>query len=386
MKPKLSIVLLESDSVARNDISSVLKSFDANIGSFCAAASFQEGIRFIQSGEPGIVILEVKEVEQGVKETAFLVSRYPQTTVIVTASEKNPDWILRLIRAGASEYLTKPIVAEELKDAVRKVTRLHAHLAGPADNRGTVISVYNPSGGMGTTTIAVNLAASLAAQGKDVVLVDLNLCCGDITTFLDLAPRYTLSNVTARQGQIDANFLRSVIFQHSSGVHVLCGPTDLQDASTIRPEQLREIVAILQGLFSYIIIDTCGQLFGCNQAAFEISDKVLFVTVMALQALKNAKHYLAAMDKEGLGPDRVKLVINRHNPRDEIKVSEAERIMNTKAYMTVPNAYADVRTSINKGTPLVNTNPRSTVKGAIDDLARQLALDTAAGKNTVSMR
>jgi len=380
MTSKLSIVLLESDNSAKNDIAAALKTIDTNVGKLSVADNFQEGIRIIQACEPQIVLLEVKEVDQGVKETAFLVSRFPQATVIVTATEKNPDWILRLIRAGAGEYLTKPIVAAELVAAIHKVTRLHAQNSEPASNRGTVITVYNPSGGMGTTTTAVNLAASLADQGEKTVLVDLNLCNGDVTTFLDLSPRYTLSSVTTRQGHVDASFLKSVIVQHSSGMHVLCGPMELGEAAGIQPQQLREIIAVLRSIFTYTIIDSGGQLSSCNLATMESSDRILFVTLLNLPALKNTQRYLAAMSREGLGSDRVKLVVNRYISKDEIKVADAEKVLNTKAYLTVPNAYLDVKTSINKGVPLAGCAPRSAVTKAIENLARQLIQETKGGR------
>ncbi|HEX2769465.1 MAG TPA: AAA family ATPase [Geobacteraceae bacterium] len=384
MTSKLSIVLLESDNSARNDITAVLNSFDSNVAKLTTAADFQEGIKFIQTDEPHIFFLEVKEVEEGVKETAFLVSRFPQTAVIITSDVKNPDWILRLIRAGASEYLIKPIVPAELVAAIQKLSRMRSQNIEPVSNKGTVISVYNPSGGMGTTTIAVNLAASLAALGEKTVLVDLNLFCGDVTAFLDLTPRYTLSSVTARLGHVDASFLRSVIVPHSSGLQVLCGPAYLEEASRIQPEQLREVVAVLQRIFTYTIIDTGGQLFGCNMATLESSDRILFVTLLNLPALKNAKRYLAAMNDEGLGSNKVKLIINRHISKDDIKVADAEKVLNTKAYMTVPNAYFDVKTSINKGVPLVTCCPQSHVTKAMEDLARQLILDTT-GRNTSAL-
>ena len=363
---------MESDNGAKNDIAAVLKSFDGTVGKITATANFQEGIKFIQPGEAHIVFLEVKDVEQGVKETTFLVSRFPQTTVIVTATEKNPDWILRLVRAGAGEYLTKPIIAAELMAAILKVTRLHLQNSEQYATKGTVISVYNPIGGMGTTTIAVNLAAALAASGKNTVLVDLNLCSGDVTTFLDLAPRYTLSSVTAKLGHVDASFMRSVIVQHSSGVHVLCAPVELGEADKILPEQLREVITVLQSIFAYTIIDTGGQFFGRNQVTFQSSNKILFVTLLNLPALKNAKRYLATMGYEGFGADKVKLIVNRYSSKDEIRIAEAEKVLNTKAYATVPNVFIDVKTAINKGVPLAVSSPRSLVAKAIEELAGKL--------------
>jgi pilus assembly protein CpaE len=379
MTSNLSILLLGSDTSTRNDIVAVLKSYGIMVGKVTVAADVQEGIRIAQSGEPHIVFLEVREIEQGVRDIALLVARFPQATVIAVAAEKNPDWILRLIRAGAAEYLTKPVAAVELVAAVHKAARLQAQSQEPADNPGSVIAVYNPSGGMGTTSIAVNLAASLATAGESVALVDLNLFSGDVTTFLDLAPRYTLANVTTRWGQVDASFLKSVMVPHASGIQVLCGPTDLEEADGVQPEQLGDVIALLKKTFTYTVIDTGGRLSGCNMATFERSDLILFVTLLNLPALKNAKRYLAAMNGAGLGSDRVKLVINRHIAKDEIKVSDAEKILNTRVYLTVPNAYQDIKTAINRGVPLVVSNPRSPVTRAMEGLARQVILDATGG-------
>lgn len=378
MKPKISIVLLESDDNARNDITEALKLCNGEVGILATPDDFQEAIQIIQASNPQIVILEVSDIERGVKETSYIVSHFPQTTEIVTAAKINSDWILRLIRAGASEYLTKPIIAAELVDAINKIIRQHDQHREQTSNKGSVISVYNPSGGIGTTTIAVNLAAKLAEKGENVVLADLNLFSGDVTTFLDLAPRYTLASVIAERGRVDANYLRGVIVTHSSKVQVLSGPEDIVEANRILPDLLQEVIGVLRTIYVYTIIDTGGQLFGCNLAIFNSSDQILFTTLLNLPALKNAKRYLAAMGNEGFDADKVKLLINRFIPKDEIKVADAEKILTTKAYLTVPNAFIDVKTSINKGVPLITCFPRSPVTKAIDDLASLLVLETAA--------
>jgi len=376
MPTNLSLAIIESDVHARNDLSGIIGTFGGSVGILAATGDFDEGIRCIRESRPQIVILGVREVEQGAMETAVILSHSPHSSVFVSCAEKNPDWILRLIRAGAGEYLTKPIVAAELRDALKKVSRLHNQRIRQVTARGTAISVYNPTGGMGTTTIAVNLAATLAGRGEKVVLVDLNLFSADVAAFLDLAPRYTLANVIAKSGQIDASFLKSVIVQHPSGVHVLSGPADLGDAENVLPKQIQELIALLQTIFAYTIIDTGGRLFGCNLATFNCSDRILFTTVVDLPSLKNAKRYLATMQKEGFGTDIVKLVVNRHSPRDSIQVSDVEKVLNNKVYSAVPNAYPDVRASIDKGQPLVSCCPRSPVTRAIDELTRKLLSET----------
>lgn len=366
---ELSFLLIESDEHARKAIESILRSFKGGIFTLATAEDSHTGMKIIQSSDPHIVILNVKEVEQGVKETAFMVSRFPQTAIFVTAQEKNPDWILRLIRAGANEYLTKPVAPAELIDAINKVSRLHAQMSASTRKRSTVISVYNPSGGMGTTTLAVNLAVSLAAQGKKTALIDLNLCSGDVAAFLDLSPRYNLSSIAAKRGQLDANFLKSVIVEHKSGIHVLAGTYDLGEAGKVLPELLQEIIALFRALYEYIVIDTGGAFHDCNQATFESSDQILFTTVLNLPALRNAKRYLAAMDNAGIGDDRVKLVVNRHTQRNDIKIADTEKVLNTKVYQLVPNGYSDVNASINTGVPLVTGYPKSLVAKALEELA-----------------
>ena len=370
--------MLESDGNARKDITEALGLCDDDVAICATPTNFQEGMEILKTDNPEIVILEVKEVERGVRETAAIVSNFPQTTEIVTATEKNPDWILRLIRAGASEYLTKPIIAAELVAAINKISRLHNQQREEPGNKGSVISVYNPSGGIGTTTIAVNLAATLAAKDEHVVLADFNLFNGDVTTFLDLTPRYTLASAMAESGRVDASFLRSVIVTHSSKVHVLSGPEDLGEAERITPELLQEVIAVLRKIYAYVVIDTGGPLFGCNLATFNSSEQILYTTLLNLPALKNAKRYLAAMVNEGFDANRVKLLINRYVPKDEIKITDAEKIIAAKVYMTMPNAFMDARTAINKGIPLISCFPRSPVTKAMEDLVRLLELERSA--------
>lgn len=370
MPPHISIVIIDSESVSRTAMESVIKPFAESARVMASVPDFVEGLKAIQTFNPTVVILEVKEIDKGVEEVNYILSRFPRTTVFVTCAEKSSDWILRLMRAGAVEYLLRPVEPNDLSEALRKVGRLWiSKPAAPPVNEGMVIAVYNPIGGMGTTTIAVNLAASLAEENEKVALVDLNLFSGDVTSFLDFNPTYTLSSVTTNITRLDASFLMSVMSRHSSGIYVLSEPLEVDEASDITCEQIRRVLVLLKSVFTYVVIDTGGYLAGCNMTVFENSNYIIFNTVLSLPALKNAKRYLSALEKKGLHRGKLKLVVNRYLSRADIKVEDAERVLGHKVVLTIPNEYADVIASINKGVPLVKLIPRSPVSRSFFKLA-----------------
>ncbi len=372
MPPYISLVIIDRDAAARKSIEAFCQNLGDTIKVICSEDNFLEGLKCIQASNPTVVILGVDDLEKGIEDIRTILTRFPRISVFVASSEKNSDWILRLMRAGAVEYLLKPIESMELTEALQKVGRLWIPKQTEPVREGKVISVYNPTGGMGTTTIAVNLAASLANGKEKVALVDLNFFGGDVATFLDVNPKYTLSSVTTNITRLDANFLMSVMTKHASGVYVLTEPLEVDETANITPEQIQRLLAFLKGVFTYIVIDTGGPLYGCNMVGFRASDYILFNTVLNLPALKNAKRYLHAMDRQGLHKDKVKLVISRYLPRADIKIDDAEKVLDYKVFVSIPNEYADVIASINKGVPVVNLQGRSPVSKAISTLAEMV--------------
>jgi len=381
---QITAFLIDSDTSSTAHISTSLM----NLGSVRVAGTancLQEAMQAIQVSAPDIVILEVKELERGLKEVELLLSRSPHSTAFVSSAAVSPEWILKLIRAGAREYLTRPISSGELADAVNTVAKTRATTRDPVREGGEIISVYHPMGGVGTTTIAVNLAAALAAGGRSTVLVDLNLL-GEASAFLDLAPRYTLADVVPKAGSVDASFLRSIVTPHRCGVLLLDTPEQPAQAARIAPELVREVLAVLRTMFDNTVIDTGGEPFGRNLAAFQMSDCVLFTTVLDIPRLRTAKRCLGALAGEGLAPNRVRLVVNRHQARDEIRISDAEKVLNEKVYHTVPNSYQDLSHTINKGIPLTAHLPRSPFSRSIEVLTKTLCMDRKTGAQATHKR
>ncbi len=372
MPSQFSILVIDKDKLSGDSIVSTLRPYSDSISLAGSVDSFTDGDCAMQRNAPNVVFLGVEEIEQGIKDVQCITLKYPMVSVIACSSEKNSEWILALMRAGAVEYLLRPIAQEELKQSLQKVGRFIFKTPSEETPAGEIIAVYNPIGGMGTTTVAVNLAAALAEEGTKVALVDLNLDAGDVNTFLNVNPTYTLSSVTSNIERLDANFLMSVMTRHASGPFVLTEPLEVDEAVSITPEQVRRILEFLRGTFSYVVVDCVGQLAGCNLAIFGSSNLILFTTTLSLPALKNTKRYLTAMGRKGFNSDRVKLVINRYLPKSDIQIKDAEKVLGWSVYQAIPNEYADVVDSINKGMPVVKLLPRSPISKAIQGLAERV--------------
>ena len=369
MASQFSVVIIDPDQGSRESILAKLRPYSDSITVAGSVDNFTEGASAIQRNAPNVVFLGVDDLQKGIKDVQCITLLYPQVSVIACASNKDSEWILALMRAGAVEYLLRPIAQQELKQSLQKVSRFLFTTPVQEIPSGRVIAVYNPIGGMGTTTVAVNLAAALAVEGTKVALVDLNLDAGDVSTFLNVNPTYTLSSVASNVERLDANFMMSVMTRHASGPFVLTEPLEVDEAVCITPEQVQRILEQLRGIFSYVVVDCVGHLAGCNMAIFSSANQILFTTTLSLPALKNTKRYLGAMAAKGLKSDRVKLVINRHTPRADIQIRDAEKVLGVAVYQAIPNEYATVVDAINKGMPVVKLSPKSAVAKAIQGLA-----------------
>ncbi len=369
MSPHITILLVDETTASIGALEALQKQYGEVLKVVGVADSFLEGLKVIQKTNPMVVILRVDELERGIREVNYIVSNFPRVSVFVAADNNTTEWVLGLMRAGAIEYLFHPLQTSALRDAIQKVGRLWIPAGESVTKKGKVITVYNPLGGMGTTTIAVNLATCLAADAGNVALIDLNLFSGDVATFLNIKPNYTLSSVTKNISRLDANFLASVMTQHPLGMSVLTEALDVDESSDVTPEQLSRILHVLSEMFAYVVIDTGGHIVGGNLSVFEASDHILFNTVMNLPGLKNTKRYIASMEKKGFQKDKVKLVVNRYIPRADISIDDAEKVLDWKVFHTIPNEYKDVVESINKGVPLVKLYPRSAVSKSIVQLS-----------------
>jgi pilus assembly protein CpaE len=373
MPQNISVVIIDSNTDSINSIVKSIKNLGNDVSLEGTATSFENGYELIHRKRPMAVIMEVAEdISLSIQHICQILSKFPQISIFATSSDKSSETILKVMRAGATEYLLRPVSETDLTFALQKLGRLWLIKTSPEERVGNVISVFSPKGGVGVTTLSINLATAIhEATTKPTILIDLDLNAGDVTTFLNMKTSYTISDVTTNISRLDKSFLQGVIQKHSSGISILAEPKKVEEGISISVGEIKKVLALLKTMYDYIIIDT-ETLLDRTMAAIETSDMILLVFVMSLPSITNIQRYLKYFDRQGLGSDKIKLVANRYLKKGDIKTEDAEKALNHKIYWSIPNEYDTAISCLNKGVPLTIGAPKSELNRSIKELAKTI--------------
>ena len=299
----------------------------------------------------------------------------PECSILAVSSTTDGQLILRAMRSGAKEFLTLPATLEEMMGAL---TRIADSKFGGTDGKSRsskIIAVAGSSGGVGCTSLAVNLGCILAANAENsVALVDLDLAIGDADVFLDTIPDYSLVDVTQNISRLDFQLLKRSLTKHSSGLYLLPRPVQLQDVNLITPEMLRRVFGLLKATFTHIVIDTSKGFNSTDLAAFEFANDVLMVAQLDLPCLRNLVRLLMSFDEvEGLR-EKLKIVVNRVGLESgQIKLKKATETIGREIFYQIPNDYRTMVEVRNNGVPLLEQAPKAPITLAIQGLADLLS-------------
>ena len=370
---RISCLIIETDQEAIRQIDILSK----RIGSIevrWKTHSVQTGIDIIRKHVPEMVIVGLGPTpEPAIESISSMAKDFPFLYLVALSDRTDSDLILRTIRAGAHDFLCKPVKEIDLRAAAEKASKLKATRKESVGRGGKILSVFSNKGGNGTTTIAANLADALVRlTGKKVAVVDLVLSHGDVTMFFNVSSSYSILDLAKNAEKADYDFLHTLLVKHASGVYVLADPPTIEDGEQISAAQVRDALSALRSMFDYIIIDTPHQFDERTLTALEMSDIVLLVSLLNLPSLKNTQKCLELFGRIGLRDERVRLLLSRYLPNDEIPKESIEGIMNTPVFFSVPNDYPTVISSINRGKLLSEIAPDKEVTKSFDRMAELL--------------
>jgi pilus assembly protein CpaE len=314
-------------------------------------------------------------------------SEFPGLPILAVSARGDGQSILQALRAGAKEFLTQPVVLEELMLALQRLRQTRVGADGVMQMSGggpkvdsQLISIVGSRGGIGCTSIAVNLGCILAQEpDNNVALVDLDLALGDADVALDLIPDYTLADVALNIDRLDMTFLRRSLSKHACGLSLLPHPVQMEDISLIHEDHLGRVIGLLRASYSHLLFDLSKRYTPTDMTAMRMSDTILLVAQLELTSLRNVVRLLHTLGQEdGLG-DKIKIVVNRVGSDDgDITLKKAEETIGMPIYCQLPNDYKALSGSRNAGEPLLTHAPKSKVQIALQGLANALTGKTPA--------
>lgn len=300
----------------------------------------------------------------------------PDCSLIALSKSTDGQLILKTIRAGAKEFLPFPCELEELHVAIERV--LQSKYGSGTDGRARgcrIIAVAGATGGVGCTSIAVNIGCNLAMRPENTVaLVDLDLALGDADVFLDTIPDYSLVDVTENVARLDFQLLRKSLTKHSSGLYLLPRPVQLQDLELITSDSLRKVCGLLRASFSHIVMDVSKSYSQVDLTALELSNEIVLIVQLDLPCLRNMVRLLMSLQQMDNIRDKVKVVVNRVGLESgQISLKKARETIGREVFFQIPNDYRTMVEMRNNGQPLMEQAPKAAITLAVQQLTDLLA-------------
>lgn len=361
------IIVVDSNEISQN----ILKSYFEDFG-------FKENIKFFNDIDQAIV--SIKEANSPIvimdyepTENILDIVKLHTNKIILMTTEYSTDIIIKSMRLGAKDVLPKPIIKTDLKRVLDYLI-LQKNDNDKNDNS-KIITIYSNKGGIGKTTIATNLAVELAkVTNNKVALIDLNLQLGDVSTFLNLNPKFDLGFLMKNLIEKKEDTLLNAFEKYKdSQLYVLSDPNYIEEAQSITPYKIEHLFNILKKIFSYIVIDMSSNLESNSLKILDISDLILFTSIVNIPAIRNCQRCLNLFNSRKYPDDKVKVVINRYMENDDITTEDIETAINKKVFWKIPNNYFSIMEAINKGVPVREINSNSNISNSFRDLATKIS-------------
>jgi pilus assembly protein CpaE len=299
--------------------------------------------------QPDVIVVDARERNSMPAELAAIRRQHPATGVLAVLPGLDGTLVLDAMRSGASECVAEPITQEELNAALARFAAQR-----PSRRRGDVFAVIGAKGGVGATTVAVNVATMLnKLHSASTLVMDLHLTYGDAAIFLGAEPRFSILDALENMHRMDASFLRTLVTQTKSGLNLLAS-SDHAVHAPADGTRVRSLIDLAANEFRFLVLDVPR----ADSAVLDSLESVSRVVVVANQevaTIRSAARMAAAFERR-YGKERVNVVISRYDPRAEIGQADVERAIGRPVTCLLPNNYQTALASLNTGRPLVLDN------------------------------
>jgi pilus assembly protein CpaE len=390
MTDRIRVLIVDDIPETRDHLAKLL-GFESDVEVIGTASSGAEAIEQATKLLPDVVLMDINMPDMdGIAATERLSTQVPSASVVMMSVQGEADYLRRSMLAGAREFLVKPFSSDELTASIRqvharereKVERAAVVAARPQGvaEDGQVVAVFSPKGGVGRTTIAVNLAVAAASElGKRVTLVDGSFQFGDVAVLLNLNPKdKSMAQLMPElEAGGDPDAVETFTLNHSSGIRALLAPASPEMAELITPAGVKHVIEILRQRNDLVVVDCAAWFNDTTLGILDLADVVLTVLTLEITSIKNIRLFLEVAEKLGYS-HKVRLVLNRADTTLGIRVADVEHSIGRKVDYTIVSDGRAVVYALNRGVPFVLSNRESQVSQDVLRLATSIVGSQAA--------
>lgn len=314
---------------------------------------------------PDAFVVDVRALDRLPREVGQLKKQFPATGIVIVARTLEPTEMLEAMRMGVNEWVAEPVNQEELSAAITRVGR---HTVRPM--LGRTLGVIGAKGGVGSTTVAVNLATALrSATGHPTLLMDLHLAHGDTAVFLGVEPRFSVLDAIENIHRLDESYFKGLVASTKAGPDLL-GSSSRTLHQPVDALRVRSLIEFAATAYHYVVLD-CPRSDPAMLEALDAASSVVVVANQELTTLRSASRIAAGL-RQRCGPERVRLALSRFDPQSDITHSDVERVLGGPVKYVFPSDYRTSIGALNRGAPLILQN-HSQLASSFDQFARDLA-------------
>jgi pilus assembly protein CpaE len=309
----------------------------------------------------------------------------PHTHVLVCSFNREPDFLIRAMQVGIREFLPLPLSKPDLEAALNRVCLNRKRTQTVSDRQGQVIVITGHKGGVGSTTLAINLAEALGEYTSErIALLDLGRPFPDVGNFLDQESDYSIVDLVHNASTLDQSFIQRIMQPYGARLSILHGTSDFREQDSLELEGLGQIFTILRHMYKFIVVDLSHWLDELFLKVMTEADMVLMLTALTIPDLRNLKKlwpYILEWHQERR---KIRIVVNRFDNSSGLQLRDLENLLQHPVFATLPHDYAALMQCLNQGTPLTTTVPRAKLWRSIKELASKVVEELGEPEQGVS--
>lgn len=371
MMKTLKVFIVEKDEMTVEIIKGYLQE-TGYVYTLEVAQNLEDIVPLLDLSALNLCIVDVTDNEDvSIAQMDSIESDHPNCKFVVTAYNLKTDYIVKFLRKSKKDFIDKPIAKTRFISVIKEIVDKKLS-EQDFSGQGKIISVFSNKGGLGKTTVAVNLAWELGntCPSEKVAIVDMNMFLGDVTTFLDTTPPYDMNFIIEKLEQVE-DITELATRYGNSNLYIIADSPYREIATNISKEDVLKLFNVLRKKFKYIVVDNSSAMTVKTKNTLDLSDLILLVTEANLPTLRNCKRTLDFFGRIGL-KEKTQIVLNRFSYDDDCKTEDVVNVLNTGIFAKLPNDWLTAMESVNGGLTFGECAPDTDINDAYIEFAQMV--------------